>query len=88
MKFPSNAACSSGVSAFHAERMFRRSVGLSAAQIVFRLAKLIASLRKAVEDMRINYDLLNGKVYMEDMKLVVNPYGIDASFIPDEIQHY
>ena len=44
--------------------------------------------RKAVEDMKINYDLLNGKVYMDDMKLVVNPYGIDASFIPDQIQHY
>jgi hypothetical protein len=38
--------------------------------------------------MKINYDLLNGKIYMEDMKLVVNPYGIDASFIPDQIQHY
>jgi len=44
--------------------------------------------RKSVEDMKINYDLLNGKIYMEDMKLVVNPYGIDASFIPDQIQHY
>ena len=44
--------------------------------------------RKSVEDMKINYDLLNGKTYMEDMKLVVNPYGIEASFIPDEIQHY
>ena len=44
--------------------------------------------RKTVEDMKINYDLLNGKIHMEDMKLVVNPYGIDASFIPDQIQHY
>ena len=44
--------------------------------------------RKSVEDMKINYDLLNGKIHMEDMKLVVNPYGIDASFIPDQIQHY
>ena len=44
--------------------------------------------RKSVEDMQINYDLLNGKVYMDDMKMVVNPYGIDASFIPDQIQHY
>jgi hypothetical protein len=44
--------------------------------------------RKSVEDMVINYDLLNGKIHMDDMKLIVNPYGIDASFIPDNIQHY
>lgn len=44
--------------------------------------------RKSVGDMIINYDLLNGKTHMDDMKLVVNPYGIDASFIPENIQHY
>jgi hypothetical protein len=44
--------------------------------------------RKSVDDMVINYDLLNGKIHMDDMKLVVNPYGIDASFIPEQIQHY
>ena len=44
--------------------------------------------RKTVDDMITNYDLLNGKIHMEDMKVVVNPYGIDASFIPDQIQHY
>ena len=44
--------------------------------------------RKSVDDMIINYDLLNGKIHMDDMKLIVNPYGIDASFIPDNIQHY
>ena len=44
--------------------------------------------RKSVRTMRINYDLLNGKIHMDDMALVVNPYGIDASFIPEKIQHY
>ena len=44
--------------------------------------------RKSVDDMIINYDLLNGKIHMDDMKLIVNPYGIDASFIPEQIQHY
>ena len=44
--------------------------------------------RKSVFTMKINYDLVNGKLHMEDMKLLLNPYSIDASFIPDTIQHY
>lgn len=44
--------------------------------------------RKDVYSMEINYDLLNGKIHIEDFKLLLNPYGIDASFIPDNIQHY
>lgn len=44
--------------------------------------------RKSVIDMRINYDLLNGKIHVEDLKLYLNPFGLDASFIPDNIQHY
>ncbi len=31
--------------------------------------------RKSVFSMRINYDLLRGKVHMEDMKMLLNPYG-------------
>lgn len=44
--------------------------------------------RKSVFGMRINYDLLNGKLHMEDLKKLLNPYNLDASFIPDNIQHY
>lgn len=44
--------------------------------------------RKSVFAMRINYDLINGKIHMADMKRLLNPYNIDASFIPDNIQHY
>lgn len=44
--------------------------------------------RKSVTNMRINYDLLNGKLHMEDLKMVLNPYSVDAGFIPDSIQHY
>ena len=44
--------------------------------------------RKSVRAMNINYDLLHGKVHMSDLKLLVNPFDIDASFIPDQIQHY
>lgn len=44
--------------------------------------------RKSWQKMRINYDLLDGILHMEDLKALVNPYHIDASFIPDSIQHY
>ncbi len=44
--------------------------------------------RKSVFAMKINYDLLNGKIHMNDMKMLTNPYNLDASFIPDNIQHY
>ena len=38
--------------------------------------------------MKINYDLLNGKLHMNDLRMLLNPYDLDASFIPDAIQHY
>ena len=44
--------------------------------------------RKSVFAMKINYDLLNGKIHMSDLKLLLNPYQLDASFIPDNVQHY
>ena len=44
--------------------------------------------RKSVFNMKINYDLLNGKLHMEDLKMQLNPYQLNASFIPDAIQHY
>lgn len=44
--------------------------------------------RKSWYNMMINYDLINGKIHMSDVKALVNPYGLDASFIPDNIQHY
>lgn len=44
--------------------------------------------RKSVFTMKVNYDLLNGHLHMEDLKMMLNPYNLDASFIPDGIQHY
>ncbi len=44
--------------------------------------------RRSVIHKRINYDLLNGRVNMRDMALVINPEGVEATFIPDKIQHY
>ena len=44
--------------------------------------------RKSVFAMKTNYDLINGKIHMKDLKMLLNPYNIDASFIPENIQHY
>lgn len=44
--------------------------------------------RKNVYAMKVNYDLLEGKLHMEDLKMIINPYNLDASFIPENIQHY
>ena len=43
---------------------------------------------KSVLAMNIDYDLLKGKVHMDDLKKLINPFGLDASYIPEDIQHY
>lgn len=43
---------------------------------------------KSVRQMNINYDLMDGKLHMDDLEALVNPFDLDASFIPDSIQHY
>lgn len=45
-------------------------------------------VRKSVIHKKINYDLLNGKLHMQDLELILNPENIKAGFIPDRIQHY
>lgn len=37
--------------------------------------------------MKINYDLLNGVLHLDDMMQVLNPDKIDAKYVPDNIQH-
>ena len=44
--------------------------------------------RMDVRRMDINYDLVKGIVHMSDLKMLINPFDIQASFIPDNIQHY
>lgn len=44
--------------------------------------------RHDVVHMKVNYDLLNGQIHMEDIAAVLNPGGISTMFIPDKIQHY
>ena len=45
-------------------------------------------VRKSVIHKKINYDLLNGKLHMNDMEMILNPDNLQAGFIPDKIQHY
>ena len=45
-------------------------------------------VRKSVLHKKINYDLVNGVLHIDDMELVLNPDHISAGYIPDSIQHY
>lgn len=45
-------------------------------------------VRKSVRNMKINQDLVNGILHMDDVMRIVNPSGIEAEYIPDYIQHY
>lgn len=45
-------------------------------------------VRNSIIHKKINYDLTKGKLHMKDLQLILNPDNIDASFIPDNIQHY
>lgn len=44
--------------------------------------------RKSVLHKKINYDLLLGKLHMNDLQLILNPDDIKADYIPNKIQHY
>lgn len=45
-------------------------------------------VRNSIIHKKINYDLLNGILHMEDLSMIINPDNIRAGFIPDKIQHY
>lgn len=45
-------------------------------------------VRSSILNKQINYDLVNGKIHMDDMMLILNPTGLNSAFIPDTIQHY
>ena len=45
-------------------------------------------VRNSILHKKINYDLLNGKLHMEDLNLVLNPEQIKEKFTPSRIQHY
>lgn len=45
-------------------------------------------VRKTVRHKRINYDLVNMKLHMDDIRYVLNPNNLKANFLPETIQHY
>lgn len=45
-------------------------------------------VRQSVVKMKVNYDLMNGIIHMEDVARIINPDNLSMSFIPDKIQHY
>ncbi len=45
-------------------------------------------VRQTLQNKVVNLNLYNGIVNVRDMKEVVNPYGVDAEFIPDNIPHH
>lgn len=45
-------------------------------------------VRKSVTHKKINFDLVNGKLHIEDMKRIVAPDRRSIGFKPEEIQHY
>ena len=45
-------------------------------------------IRKSTRHKKINYDLLNGILHMQDLSTILNPESTVASYIPDNIQHY
>lgn len=46
------------------------------------------SVRKSLKNKVVNLNLYNGVVDIRDLQDVVNPYQMDASFIPDNIPHH
>lgn len=45
-------------------------------------------VRNTIRHKQINYDLLNGKLHMADLKDSLNPVGVKADFVPETIPHY
>lgn len=45
-------------------------------------------IRKSVWHKKLNYDLINGIIHMEDLQKVINPLGVKSDYKVDKIQHY
>lgn len=45
-------------------------------------------VRNSVMHKKINYDLINGKLHIQDLEMVLNPDQIREKSTPDTIQHY
>lgn len=47
-----------------------------------------SSVKNSVYHKKINYDLVEMKVHKEDIAYVLNPNKLNATFVPDTLQHY
>ena len=47
-----------------------------------------ANNRKSAYNKKINYDLVNGIIHMDDIENVLNPTKLRDDLIPETIQHY
>ena len=47
-----------------------------------------SSIRRKLKNKKINLNLYLGKLDINDMKLILNPGGLEKFFVPDAIQHY
>ena len=45
-------------------------------------------IRKTIAHKKINYNLVDGILDINDCAMILNPDSIDASYIPENIQHY
>ena len=45
-------------------------------------------VRNSVIHKKINYDLVNGKLHMQDLEIILNPEQVKEKFTPSSIQHY
>jgi len=47
-----------------------------------------SAVRRKLKNKKINLNLYNGKLDMADMKLILNPGGLEKFYVPDDVQHY
>lgn len=47
-----------------------------------------SAVRRKLKQKKINLNLYNGKIDVNDMKLILNPGDLEKFFVPDAIQHY
>jgi hypothetical protein len=45
-------------------------------------------VRRSVHHKKINYDLMNGVLHMDDLTNIINPENLQARFIADKVTHY
>lgn len=53
-----------------------------------RTPEHFSPVRNSIRHKRINYDLMAGKIHMEDLATILNPAGVIADYVPKKIQHF